>query len=76
MSAALQRLIDVQHTHTHREELSIMARLQHPHILRCFGGNLEVANPFIVTELCECSLDKVSGGWKGGRLVCHSVCIS
>lgn len=42
-----------------REELSIMVRLQHPHILRCYGGNLEGSNPFIVTELCECSLDKV-----------------
>jgi hypothetical protein len=37
-----------------------MAKLQHPHILRCYGGNLEGNNPFIVTELCECSLDKVS----------------
>lgn len=36
-----------------------MAKLQHPHILRCYGGNLEGPNPFIVTELCECSLDKV-----------------
>jgi hypothetical protein len=36
-----------------------MAKLQHPHILRCYGGNLEGNNPFIVTELCECSLDKV-----------------
>jgi hypothetical protein len=36
-----------------------MSKLDHPHILRCYGGNLEGANPFIVTELCECSLDKV-----------------
>lgn len=36
-----------------------MAKLDHPHILRCYGGNLEGTNPFIVTELCECSLDKV-----------------
>lgn len=49
-----------------REELVIMAKLDHPHILRCYGGNLDVAsNPFIVTELCECSLDKVRGADKG-----------
>jgi hypothetical protein len=36
-----------------------MAKLHHPHILRCYGGTLEGSNPFIVTELCECSLDKV-----------------
>lgn len=36
-----------------------MAKLQHPHILRCYGGNLEGGNPFIVMELCECSLDQV-----------------
>lgn len=36
-----------------------MAKLQHPNILRCYGGNLEGQAPFIVTELCECSLDKV-----------------
>lgn len=39
-----------------------MAKLQHPHILRCYGGNLEGPNPLIVTELCECSLDKVCLG--------------
>lgn len=42
-----------------REELYIMAKLQHPNILRCYGGNLEGQTSFIVTELCECSLDKV-----------------
>ena len=36
-----------------------MAKLQHPHILRCYGGNLEGSNPFIVMELCKCSLDQV-----------------
>jgi hypothetical protein len=41
------------------KELGIMARLQHPHIVRCYGGNLDCLAPFIVTELCECSLDKV-----------------
>lgn len=40
-----------------------MAKLDHPNILRCYGGNLQgCPSPFIVTELCECSLDKV-GGW-------------
>lgn len=45
-----------------------MAKLDHPNILRCYGGNLQgCPSPFIVTELCECSLDKVGGcGWVGG----------
>jgi hypothetical protein len=36
-----------------------MARLSHPHIVRCFGGNLSVPSPFIVIELCVTSLDRV-----------------
>eukprot|EP00879_Flechtneria_rotunda_P007768 GHRR01008141.1.p1 GENE.GHRR01008141.1~~GHRR01008141.1.p1 ORF type:complete len:486 (+),score=123.48 GHRR01008141.1:1274-2731(+) len=40
-------------------ELRIMARLQHPNIVRCYGGNLEGCNPFIVEELCEYSLEKI-----------------
>lgn len=53
------RAADPDTLRSFREELMIMAKLDHPHILRCYGGNLEVVNPFIVTELCECSLDKV-----------------
>jgi hypothetical protein len=36
-----------------------MAKLEHANIVKCYGGNLEGSNPFIVTELCMCSLDKV-----------------
>jgi hypothetical protein len=45
--------------HPCQEELSIMAKLEHANIVKCYGGNLEGTNPFIVTELCMCSLDKV-----------------
>jgi hypothetical protein len=38
-----------------------MAKLEHANIVKCYGGNLEGSNPFIVTELCMCSLDKVGG---------------
>lgn len=47
------------HSSHNREELGIMARLSHPNILRCYGGNLSGGSPFIVTELCVTSLDQV-----------------
>jgi hypothetical protein len=59
-----------------QEELSIMAKLEHANIVKCYGGNLEGSNPFIVTELCMCSLDKVRGGamlagyWPFQHLLC------
>eukprot|EP00879_Flechtneria_rotunda_P018025 GHRR01018891.1.p1 GENE.GHRR01018891.1~~GHRR01018891.1.p1 ORF type:complete len:1346 (+),score=395.98 GHRR01018891.1:182-4219(+) len=58
------RSADAETLRSFREELSIMAKLLHPNILRCYGGNLEGANPFIVTELCECGLDKMIGHYK------------
>eukprot|EP00877_Chromochloris_zofingiensis_P009814 jgi/Chrzof1/5086/Cz15g10360.t1 len=37
-------------------ELTIMSKLSHPNIVHCYGGNLSSSRPFIVMELCECSL--------------------
>jgi hypothetical protein len=51
-----------------QEELSIMAKLEHANIVKCYGGNLEGSNPFIVTELCMCSLDKVRRAAGGASL--------
>eukprot|EP00775_Hariotina_reticulata_P006455 gene6455-6684_t len=58
------RCADTDTMMSFHKELGIMARLQHPHIVRCYGGNLDCLAPFIVTELCECSLDKVIGHFK------------
>eukprot|EP00877_Chromochloris_zofingiensis_P009809 jgi/Chrzof1/5081/Cz15g10310.t1 len=33
-----------------------MSKLSHPNIMHCYGGNLTCSRPFIVMELCECSL--------------------
>lgn len=40
-------------------ELSIMVKLRAPNIVRCYGGNANPPTPFIVMELCECSLAQV-----------------
>lgn len=53
------RSADPETLRSFKEELGVMVRLEHPNIVKCYGGNLEGSNPFIVTELCECSLNKV-----------------
>ncbi|WIA30082.1 hypothetical protein OEZ86_000177 [Tetradesmus obliquus] len=58
------RSADPETLRSFKEELSIMAKLEHANIVKCFGGNLEGSNPFIVTELCMCSLDKMIGHYK------------
>eukprot|EP00877_Chromochloris_zofingiensis_P007846 jgi/Chrzof1/3314/Cz12g20180.t1 len=34
-------------------------QLPHPNIVHCCGGNLAAADPFIVMELCSCSLEQL-----------------
>jgi serine/threonine protein kinase len=45
-----------------------MARLDHPHIVRTYGGCLSgPTSPLIVTELCECSLSQVLDYYRRAR---------
>eukprot|EP00879_Flechtneria_rotunda_P022017 GHRR01023219.1.p1 GENE.GHRR01023219.1~~GHRR01023219.1.p1 ORF type:complete len:566 (+),score=137.25 GHRR01023219.1:405-2102(+) len=57
MDADLQS-VNARTLRSFQDELKIMQQLQHPNIVHCYGGNLEGPSPYIITELCRCSLDK------------------
>lgn len=52
-------------------------QLPHPNIVHCCGGNLAAADPFIVMELCSCSLEQVWAWVAGTACICvlHYLCV-
>ncbi|PNH09153.1 putative serine/threonine-protein kinase, partial [Tetrabaena socialis] len=47
------------HSRALAQEVHVLSRLDHPNVVRFYGGSLDPHSPFLVEELCEVSLHRV-----------------
>ncbi|PNH00877.1 putative serine/threonine-protein kinase, partial [Tetrabaena socialis] len=60
------------HSRALMQEAHVLSRLDHPNVVRFYGGSLDPHRPFLVEELCEVSLHRVIHDLKPGNVLLDS----